>query len=146
MKNRLRNEAGMTLIEILIVLAILGSVAGMFVYNFIGGQDEANVRQTKIIMSQISQAIKAFKADSGFYPTSDQGLQALIEKPTTGRIPKSYPADGYLEDLPTDKWDGEFVYKYPGENCKFEIISFGPDAEEGTEDDISSCTKNAAEE
>jgi general secretion pathway protein G len=143
MPNRLKNDAGMTLIEILIVLTIIGGVMGMFVVNLVGGQDQANIDQTAIKIKQIQDGLKAFKADAGFYPTSDQGLDALVEKPSSGKVPKRYRPDGYLEELPKDSWDNDFSYAYPSTHGGKgpDIWSNGPDGEEDTEDDIVSWKK-----
>ncbi len=139
----LRNQVGMTLIEIMVVVAIIGSIAALVTVNVLNYLDESKVETTKIQIKNIEGALDQFKRRHGFYPTTEQGLQALVEKPTTGKIPDNYPPDGYLKSLPKDGWASDFIYTAPGTGgAKYEIISLGGDGAEGGEDvdaDISSA-------
>ncbi|MEJ2526452.1 MAG: type II secretion system major pseudopilin GspG [Desulfuromonadales bacterium] len=95
--SRFRENRGFTLIEIMVVVVILGILAAVIVPNFLSRPDEAKVTKAKVDMKGIQEALGLFKLDNGFYPSTDQGLKALVEKPQTGRIPSKFPADGYLQ-------------------------------------------------
>lgn len=131
----IRNQAGMTLIEIMVVVAIIGSIAALVTVNVLDYLDESKVATTKIQIKNVEGALEQFKRRHGFYPTSEQGLSALVEKPTVGKIPDNYPPDGYLKAVPKDGWGNEFIYFQPGtQGHKIEIISYGGDGAEGGED------------
>lgn len=128
------NARGFSLIEILIALTLLG-IAGTFVAGRIFDQlHEGQVQSTKIQMNAVAARLQEYRRKCGIYPTTDQGLQALVSKPTGGRECRNYPANGFLEtpEAPRDPWDEEFVYISDGRT--FNIISYGPDRMEGGED------------
>lgn len=130
---KLTLQEGFTLIEILIVLTLLG-VIGTFVSGKIFDQlYEGEKRSTKIQMQNIQERLKEFRRHCGQYPTTDQGLEALIQKPTSGRDCKRYNPGGYIdgEVLPLDPWDEEFIYESNGKS--FDIYSMGQDRAEGGE-------------
>jgi general secretion pathway protein G len=144
----IKNQAGMTLIEIMVVVAIIGSIAALVTVNVLDYLDESKVETTKIQMKNVEGALEQFKRRHGFYPTSEQGLSALVEKPTMGKVPDNYPADGYLKAIPKDGWGNEFIYYQPGvAGHKIEIISYGGDsAEGGDETDADITNYESAEE
>jgi general secretion pathway protein G len=78
-------------------------------------------------------AVKQFKLDNGFFPSTEQGLQALVEKPGVGQAPRDYPENGYISQIPEDPWGNEYVYIYPGEHEEFDLFSLGADGEQGGE-------------
>ncbi len=125
---------GFTLIEVLVVLIILGLIAALVVPRITGRVDEAKVETTKIQLKAIKDALEQYKLDNGMYPTTEQGLKALVEKPTTPPIPPRWKK--YLDKVPKDGWDREFIYISPGVKHPYELRSKGPDGEEGTEDDL----------
>jgi general secretion pathway protein G len=132
----LRNMRGMTLIEIMVVITILGLIATVVTVNVLDRLDEAKVSTAKTQIKGLEEALDQYRRDNGFYPTTEQGLQALIEKPTTGRSPVHYPAKGYLKGgkVPKDPWNGEYKYYNPGiQGHEFEICSLGRDGQEGGE-------------
>ncbi len=133
-KAKKKSQKGMTLIEIMVVVAIIGSIAALVTVNVLDYLDESKVDTTKIEMKNIEGALEQFKRKHGFYPTSEQGLQALVEKPTAGRVPDNYPKAGYLKKLPKDAWGNEFLYVSPGQGHDYEIISLGRDGQESGED------------
>jgi general secretion pathway protein G len=130
---RPRSARGFTLIELLVVIVILGVLAGLVVPQIMDEPDKAKVVKAKIQIEQISSAVKKFRLDNGFYPTTEQGLEALVSKPEIGRVPSSFPANGYLPKVPQDPWGNDYIYISPGEHQEFDIISLGGDAEEGGE-------------
>jgi general secretion pathway protein G len=135
------SQSGMSLIEILIALTLLG-LAGTFVAGkVIERLAEGQVQTAKIQIRSLSERLKEFRRDCNFLPTTDQGLEALVEKPTGGRECKRYAPGGYIDGgkVPLDPWDGEYIYESDGKT--FTIISLGADGAEGGEGadaDISS--------
>ncbi|HBF13927.1 MAG TPA: type II secretion system protein GspG [Deltaproteobacteria bacterium] len=139
MKKWFKNESGMTLIEIMVVVAIIAGITGLIAVNVVGRREKANIQLTQTQISNLMNALDQYKLDNHFYPSSEQGLQALVEKPGVGRTPQNYPEDGYLKKVPKDAWGQGFEYAAPGSHGNaVEIWSMGPDGQEGNEDDIKS--------
>jgi general secretion pathway protein G len=133
--SRLRNDRGFTLIEIMVVVVILGILAAIVVPRLLSRPDEAKVVKAKVDMKGIEAALGLFKLDTGFYPSTDQGLKALVEKPTTGLIPSKYSVDGYLKKVPVDPWGNAYIYLSPGlHSHNFDLISYGADGQAGGEE------------
>jgi len=134
MKRNFRNEQGFTLIEIMVVVVILGVLAAIVIPKFLDRPDQAKVTKTKVDMKSLEEALGMFKLDNGFYPSTEQSLDALVTKPETGRIPSKYAEGGYLKKVPLDPWSNSYVYLSPGLHSKdFDLISYGADAEPGGE-------------
>ena len=131
----MQNRRGFTLIEIMVVIVILALLAALIGPKIIGRTDDAKLTDAKLQIRNLETALKLYKLDNGVYPTTEQGMQALITKPTTGQIPKNYRSEGYLEgkSLPKDPWGTEFVYLSPGEHGDYDLCSFGPDGVKGGE-------------
>ncbi len=127
--NALRQK-GFTLIEVMIVVAILGILATLVVVNVAGNTDKALVTATKSDLQAIKQALDLYKLDNYKYPTTELGLEALVVKPDTAR---NWPEGGYLPKVPLDKWDNPYVYISPGANGPFDLYSLGADGAEGGE-------------
>ena len=140
MKNRFSrqctNDRGFTLIELMVVIVILGILAGLIVPKIMGRPEQAKRLKAKMQIESFETALKLFKLDNGFYPDTEQGLQALIEEPDAGRIPKNWKKGGYFEKgrIPKDPWHNEFVYLSPGIHGDFDITSYGADGVPGGED------------
>lgn len=128
------NQRGFTLIEVLVVIIILGLIAALVVPRITGRVDEAKIEATKIQMRAIKDALEQYKLDNGIYPTTEQGLKALIEMPNTPPLPSRWRP--YLDKLPQDAWGRNFVYLSPGIKRPFELRSLGADGKEDTEDDL----------
>lgn len=136
-KKLLRNHRGMTLIEIMVVVTILGLIATIVTVNVLGRLDQAKVTAAKTQIKNLETALDEFRRDNGFYPSTDQSLKSLVEKPSGGRVPTSYPRGGYLKGgaIPKDPWGCEFSYYSPGVHGNpYEITSLGADCQEGGED------------
>jgi len=133
-KEEIMNQRGFTLIEVLVVIIILGLIAALVVPRITGRVDEAKVEATKIQMRAIKDALEQYKLDNGIYPTTEQGLKALIEMPNTPPLPSRWRP--YLDKIPQDAWGRNFVYLSPGINRPFELRSLGADGKEDTEDDL----------
>jgi len=132
--SKLRDNRGFTLIEIMVVVVILGILAAIVVPRLLSRPDEAKVTKAKVDMKSIEESLGLFKLDNGFYPSTDQGLKALVEKPSTGRIPAKYSVDGYLKRTPVDPWGTIYVYLSPGlHDHNFDLISYGADGQPGGE-------------
>lgn len=135
-------EGGFTLIEIMVVLVIIAGLAYIVSTNVIGRLEKARIETTKIQIKQLETALKQFKLDNGFYPETQQGLEALVVPPTVGRIPQNYAREGYLEGgkVPKDQWGNDFKYIGPDQtqDGSYEIVSPGPDGVYPSDDDISS--------
>lgn len=129
----MRSTSGFTLIEIMVVIIILGILVGLIVPRFMEKPEKARVVKAKLQIESISAALKEYKLDNGNYPTTDQGLQSLVEKPSIGKIPNKYPEKGYIPKIPKDPWGNQYIYISPGEHDDFDLISYGPDGEEGGE-------------
>jgi general secretion pathway protein G len=127
------NRSGFTLIEIMVVIIILGILVGLIVPRFMEKPEKARIVKAQMQIESISAALKEYKLDSGDYPTTEQGLEALVEKPSIGKIPRKYPEKGYLAKIPKDPWGNDYVYISPGEHGDFDLISYGADGEEGGE-------------
>ena len=140
-KGRLRDRAGFTLIEIMVVIVILGLLAALVVPKLVGRTEEAKKTQARVQIRNIEQALELFKLDNGFFPTTEQGLEALVRLPEAGRAPKNYRKGGYLDRLPKDPWGNAYVYVSPGSHGDYDISSYGADSApggEGEDADINS--------
>jgi general secretion pathway protein G len=127
---------GFTLIELMVVVVILGILAGLIIPKIMGKPEEAKRLKARMQVEQLEQALKLYYLDNGEYPTTEQGLTALVEKPATEPVPKRWKEGGYLEKkkIPADPWDNPFVYISPGVHDKdFDLVSYGADREEGGE-------------
>ena len=127
------SNGGFTLIEIMVVIIILGILVGLIAPRLMEEPDKARAVKARLQIESISTALKKYKLDHGDYPTTEQGLQALVEKPSIGKIPKNYPEKGYIPKVPIDPWDNDYIYISPGEHGDFDIICYGADGEEGGE-------------
>lgn len=137
MKNlRLTNESGFTLIELLVVIVVLGLLAGMIAPQLMGRSDDAKIVRAQADIQSLSTAIDMYKLDNGIYPDTEQGLNALIEAPTSGTLPKKWKKGGYLKkkSIPKDPWGNDYVYICPGANGDYDLTSYGADGMSGGED------------
>lgn len=133
-KSLWRNSSGFTLIEIMVVVVILGILAGLVVPKLLERPEEARRTKAAVQIESIKQSLGMFKLDNGFFPSTEQGLEALVNKPENGREPKKYPEGGYMEKVPVDPWDNPYVYISPGAHGDYDLISYGADGEPGGED------------
>lgn len=139
MRSLLKSQSGMTLIEIMVVVAIIAGITGLIAVNVVGRQEKANIQLTKTQISNIMGALDQYKLDSHAYPSTEQGLDALANKPSSGKAPKSYPDGGYIKKLPKDAWGQDFSYASPGSHGNAaEVWSMGPDGQDDTDDDVKS--------
>ena len=134
-KKCLPANGGFTLLEIIVVVFILSILVALVAPRIIGRTDDARITDAKLQIKNFEMALKLFKLDNGFYPDTQQGLEALIEKPTVGQMPPKYRDGGYLEQkkIPLDPWGNPYIYLCPGLHGDFDIISYGADGKEGGE-------------
>lgn len=134
-------QAGFTLIEVMIVIVIMGIMASLIVPKIMGRPDEARVVASKQDIASILQALKLYKLDNQRLPSTEQGLQALVTKPSSPPVPSNWKSDGYLDRLPKDPWGNPYQYLSPGLNGDIDVFSFGQDGAiggEGNDADIGS--------
>lgn len=132
-RARRRRRQGLTLVEMIVVLAIIALVAVMIVPNVIGRPDQARVTVAKTDLKTIAAALRMYRLDNGDYPTTDQGLKALVQRPETDPVPVNWNSEGYLPEAPKDPWGREYVYASPGKTGGFDLTSNGKDGEPGGE-------------
>ena len=128
---------GFSLIELMVVVIILGILAMYIGPKLMGRTDQAKEVQTRVQIEGLETALKLYKLDNGVYPSTEQGLQALVEPPQSGTIPQSWRKGGYLEKgkIPKDPWNNDFVYLSPGIQGDYDITSYGADGVPGGEDE-----------
>jgi general secretion pathway protein G len=130
-RGRRLGSSGFTLIEIMVVVFILGLLITLVAPRILGRTDEARQTKAAADVKQIEQALSLYKLDNGFYPTTEQGLQALVTRPTTGLVPRRWNPDGYLSKIPIDPWGAPYVFRSDGSS--YVVMSFGADGVEGGE-------------
>jgi general secretion pathway protein G len=124
-----RASAGFTLVEIMVVMVIIGILAVLIVPRVVGRSDEARVTAAKHDVATLMQSLKLYRLDNGRYPSSEQGLQALVAKPQSAPVPSNWRA--YLDKLPKDPWGNPYQYLNPGVHGEIDVFSFGADGQPG---------------
>ncbi len=137
---RNKKQKGFTLIEIMVVVVILGILGALVVPNILGRTGEARGTAAKSDIQSISNALDLYKLDNPIYPSTDQGLEALVSKPSGYPEAKNWNPNGYLKRLPQDPWGNEYQYVSPGSNGAFDLYSLGADSREGGEGDAADVT------
>jgi general secretion pathway protein G len=127
------NEKGFTLIEIMVVLIILGLLVAIVAPKILGRTDDARITATKLQIRQLEEALHLYKLDNAVYPSTEQGMDALVNKPTVGEIPTHWRDGGYAPKIPKDPWDHPYVYLSPGAHGDYDLFSYGADGEPGGE-------------
>ncbi len=133
-RNAGRKARGFTLLELMVVIVIIGVLAALIAPKILSRVGEAKVTAAQADIATLMNALKTYKLDNGRYPSTEQGLQALVDKPTTGSVPGNWK--GYLDKLPSDPWHNPYQYANPGVHGEIDVFSFGADGQlGGTGDD-----------
>ena len=131
-----QRQRGFTLLEIMVVIVILGILASLVVPNLMGNKEQADRQKAVSDIVALENALDMYKLDNSRYPTTEQGLEALVTKPQGDPAPRNYKEDGYIKRLPQDPWGNNYQLMSPGEHGKIDVFSLGLDGEAGTADDI----------
>lgn len=129
-----RKQSGFSLFEVMVVVVILGILATFIVPKLTGRTDQARVTKAYHDIQTLETALDLYKLDNGVYPTTDQGLQALIEEPTSSPEPRNWRPGGYIKRLNNDPWGQPYQYLNPGDHGEIDIFSYGADGQPGGED------------
>ncbi|UGA54918.1 type II secretion system major pseudopilin GspG [Vibrio sp. DW001] len=133
MKMKQRKQNGFTLLEIMVVVVILGILASVVVPNLLGNKEKADQQKAVSDISALEQAFDMYKLDNSVYPSTDQGLEALVTNPSGSPEPRNYRDGGYIRRLPQDPWGYDYQYLSPGDKGTIDIFSLGSDGQEGGE-------------
>lgn len=133
MVSQRRRYRGFSLVEILVVLVIMGLLIAVVAPNVISTADDAMYKKARADFKQIETALKIYRLDNYVYPTTEQGLEALVEPSSLDPEPRNFKDGGYLPEVPLDPWGRPYIYVYPGENGEFDIYSLGADGLSGGE-------------
>jgi general secretion pathway protein G len=136
------SQQGFSLIEIMVVLLIIGMMAAMVAPQILGQSEEAALKKAAVDIQQLESALEMYKLRNSVFPTTEQGLDALVNEPTIDPLPRNYPQGGFIRRLPADPWGNEYQLISPGELGIIDIFSTGPDGEPGTDDDIGTWNIN----
>lgn len=131
LKKGIKGQSGFTLLEIMVVVVIIGILASFIAPSLMGNVDTAKQKTTAGNIVSLENALERYRLDNGAYPTTDQGLEALVNKPNSDL--RNYPSEGYIKRLPKDAWDNDFQYLSPGDKGLIDVFSFGADGQEGGE-------------
>lgn len=137
---RQQRQRGFTLLEIMVVIVILGILASLVVPNLMGNKEKADHQKVVSDIVALESALDMYKLDNSRYPTTEQGLQALVTKPSAQPESRSYPQGGYIRRLPQDPWGADYQLLSPGQHGQLDVFSYGPDGIPDTEDDIGNWT------
>lgn len=140
-RTHVRRAAGFTLIEVMVVVVILGILAAVIVPRIMDRPDQARIIKAQQDIRTLETMLKAYRLDNFNYPSTDQGLEALVSKPAGSPEPRNWKAGGYLDRLPADPWGNPYRYLHPGQHGEFDLYSLGPDPQ-SSDDDIGNWNLN----
>lgn len=135
--NMPQSSRGFTLIEIMVVMVILGLLVAIVAPNIMGRSDQAKITVAETQLTNISKALDLYRLDNSHYPSTQQGLEALVSRPSGSPEPKNWNPDGYMKSVPLDPWDSEFQYVSPGREGPYDLYSKGSDGQDGGDGDAS---------
>jgi len=131
--QKANKQKGFTLLEVMVVLVIIGLLVAIVAPNVLDNQDQAMKQKARADIASLEQALEMYRLDNFNYPTSEQGLDALVSKPSLAPEPRNYRENGYIRRLPTDPWGNAYQYRHPGEHGRVDIYSLGADGRPGGE-------------
>ncbi|UJF19445.1 type II secretion system major pseudopilin GspG [Vibrio sp. SS-MA-C1-2] len=132
-QQRRKKQGGFTLLEVMVVIVILGVLASLVVPNLLGNKDKADQQKAITDIVAIENTLDMYKLDNSVYPTTDQGLEALVSEPQGTPAPRNYRDGGYIKRLPNDPWGNEYQYLSPGDKGNIDVFTLGSDGQEGGE-------------
>lgn len=135
--NKRFTQSGFTLIEIMVVMVILGLLVAIVAPNIMGRSDQAKVTIAETQLKNIQSALDLYRLDNSHYPSTQQGLEALVSRPSGSPEPKNWNQDGYLKSVPEDPWGNQFQYVSPGTEGPYDLYSYGADGQEGGDGDAA---------
>jgi len=135
--KNISRQRGFTLLEIMVVVVILGMLVAIVAPNVLENQDKAMVEKARADIQALEQAFDMYKLDNSIYPSTDQGVQALVDKPSGSPEPRNYRSGGYIKRLQKDPWGNDYQYIQPGENGPYDLYSLGADGQPGGEGDAA---------
>ena len=133
MMQKVKKQKGFTLLEVMVVLVIIGLLIAIVAPNVLDNQDQAMKQKAMADIASLEQALEMYRLDNFNYPTTEQGLDALVSKPSLAPEPRNYRENGYIRRLPTDPWGNQYQYRQPGEHGRVDIYSLGADGRPGGE-------------
>lgn len=134
--NRIQKAKGFTILELMVVIVIIGLIGAIVVPNIMDNQEKAMMQKAVSDINALETSLKMYKLDNFVYPTTEQGIEALVSKTDIDPIPRRFPDEGYLPRMPTDPWKNDYQLLNPGEHGRIDVFSMGPDGQPGTDDDI----------
>ncbi len=135
--NKRAASRGFTLIEIMVVMVILGLLVAIVAPNIMGRSDQAKVTIAETQLKNIQSALDLYRLDNSHYPSTQQGLEALVSRPSGSPEPKNWNPEGYLKSVPVDPWGADFQYISPGSEGPYDLYSYGSDGQEGGDGDAA---------
>ncbi len=135
-------QRGFSLIEVMVVILIIGIMTAIVAPNILGNQETAKLKKAAVDIQQLENALEMYKLRNSVFPTTEQGLEALVSLPSLEPVPRNYPAEGFIKRLPQDPWGNDYQLLSPGEMGIIDIFSNGPDQLPGTDDDIGNWNLN----
>ncbi|OGT39466.1 MAG: type II secretion system protein GspG [Gammaproteobacteria bacterium RIFCSPHIGHO2_12_FULL_38_14] len=141
-KKFTKKQSGFTLIEVMVVVVILAILAAVIVPNILKRPEQARITAVKQDILSIQNALSLYKLDNGFYPTTSQGLKALVAKPSSSPVPQNWASGGYLKKLPVDPWGNPYHYAHPGQHGNVDIWSDGAPSDSGVKKEIGNWQGN----
>lgn len=138
-----QKQQGFTLLEVMVVIVILGIIASMVVPNLMGNQEQAARQKVVVDIQQLESALDMYRLRNSFYPTTEQGLEALVTALSSQPVPRVFPEGGFIRRLPKDPWGEEYILVSPGQMGRIDVFSKGPDRVAGTDDDIGNWNLDA---
>lgn len=133
---------GFSLIEVMVVILIIGLMTALIAPNVLGNTEEAKLKKAAVDIQQLEGALEMYKLRNNVFPSTEQGLDALVNEPTIEPLPRNYPVDGFIKRLPQDPWGNDYQLLSPGELGTIDLYSNGPDGQSGTDDDIGNWNLN----